>query len=93
MKTVINIKADKATKERAKKIAQELGLSLSAVINAYLKQFVKNKSVYFSTKKSYYMTPELENIIGDIDKDIKKKKNLSTSITSASELKKHLSSL
>ena len=78
MKTVINIKADKVTKDKAKKIAQELGLSLSAVINAYLKQFVNNKSVYFSTNKSYQMTPELENMIGGIEKDIKKKKNLSS---------------
>ncbi|MBU0974984.1 type II toxin-antitoxin system RelB/DinJ family antitoxin [Patescibacteria group bacterium] len=93
MKTVINVKADKETKEKAKKIAQELGLSLSAVVNAYLKQFVKNKSIYFSANKSYRMTPELENMIGKIEKDIKKKKNLSNSIVGTSELKKFISSL
>jgi len=47
MKTVINIKTDKEVKKNAKKVAEDLGFSLSAVINAYLKQFVRNKEVYF----------------------------------------------
>jgi len=45
MKTLINIKADKEIKKDAQRIAADLGFSLSAVINAYLKQFVRNKEV------------------------------------------------
>jgi addiction module RelB/DinJ family antitoxin len=47
-KVVINIKTDLKTKEQAKKIASELGLTLSSVINVQLKQFVKSKSIFCS---------------------------------------------
>lgn len=75
MKTVINIKADKDVKDRAQKIAEELGLSLSAVVNASLKQFVRDREVYFSTAPR--MTPEFERSLARIEKDIKEGKNLS----------------
>lgn len=91
MKTVINIKADREIKIKARKLAQDLGLSLSAIINAYLRQFVRNKSVYFTTAPS--MSKELEDILGTIDRDIKQKKNLSPAISDAKALKKYLSSL
>ncbi|MAF20636.1 MAG: type II toxin-antitoxin system antitoxin, RelB/DinJ family [Parcubacteria group bacterium] len=91
MKTVINVKADQEVKIKAKKIAQDLGLSLSAVINAYLKQFIRNKSVYFSSTPN--MSKELEDILGKIEGDIKRGKNLSRSISDSKNLKKYLSSL
>lgn len=91
MKTLINIKADQEVKIKAKKIAQNLGLSLSAIINAYLKQFIRNKSVYFSATPN--MSKELEDILGNIEKDIKQKKNLSFLISDKKDLKKYLSSL
>ncbi len=62
MKTVINIKADKEVKETAQKIAKDLGLPLSTIINAYLKQFIRNKSVYFSSSSK--ISPELEKLLG-----------------------------
>lgn len=91
MKTVINIKADRQIKIKAKKLAEDLGLSLSAIINAYLRQFVRNKSVYFSAAPS--MSKELEDVLGKIDKDVKQKKNLSLAISDAKSLKRYLSSL
>lgn len=49
MKTaVINIKTDPEVKNKAQKIASDLGFSLSTLINAYLRQLVKTKSVTFS---------------------------------------------
>lgn len=83
MKVIINIKADKSVKDAAQKIAEELGLSLSAVVNAQLKQFVRNKSVYFSTIPR--MTKELEEIVGVAMKDIKEGKNLSPMFHSAKD--------
>ncbi len=44
---VINVKIDPKTKSQAQKIAEELGLSLSAVINGYLKQLIRTKKVTF----------------------------------------------
>ncbi len=48
---VINIKTNPETKARAKKVADELGLSLSSILNAYLKQFIKTKTINFSAKE------------------------------------------
>lgn len=92
MKTIINIKADSNVKIKAKKIADDLGLSLSAVINAYLKQFIRNKAVYFSAAPSI-MTPELEELLGRIEPDLKKDKNISSALATAKDIKKYLSSL
>lgn len=91
MKTVINIKTDKDVKKDAQKIASNLGFSLSAIVNAYLKQFVRNKEVYFSMVSK--MSPELENLLGTIEADIRRKKNLSKPISSQKELEAHLFSL
>lgn len=44
---VINIKVDPETKSKAQKIAEELGFSLSSVINGYLKQLVRTKKLSF----------------------------------------------
>ena len=45
---IINIKTDHKTKARAKKIAGELGFSLSSLANAYFKTLIKTREVYFS---------------------------------------------
>src|SRR4051812_48286680 len=47
----IFIKTDPKVKEEAQKTAEELGFSLSSIINAYLRQFVKTKSISFSAKE------------------------------------------
>lgn len=44
----IYIKTDPHVKEKAQRVAQELGLSLSAILNAYLKQLIHTKTVTFS---------------------------------------------
>ena len=91
MRTVINIKTDSEVKENAQKTAKGLGLSLSAVINAYLRQFVRNKEVHFSAAPK--MSPELEKLLGGIEFDIQRNRNISHSFSSKQELKKQLSSL
>ena len=91
MRTVINIKTEKEVKTRAKKIANEIGLSLSAVINAYLKQFIRNKEVYFSISPK--MSPEMENLLGKIEFDIQRDKNISRIFSSKQDIKKYLISL
>jgi len=91
MKTVINIKTDEEVKKNAKRVAEDLGFSLSAVINAYLKQFVRNKEVYFSALPQ--MSSGLEKLLGETETDIGKKRNISQAFSSKNELKKHLGSL
>ncbi len=70
MRTVIHIKADREVKENAQKLASELGLNLSDVINASLRNFIRTREVYFSSVPK--MTPELERILGKAEDDIKK---------------------
>ncbi len=50
--TVINIRTEAELKEEAKKIAGELGMSLSTVINVFLKQFVRRKGLSVSLKET-----------------------------------------
>ena len=44
---VINIKTEEEVKKKAQNIASELGLSLSSLINAYLKQLVRTRRIEF----------------------------------------------
>lgn len=45
--TVMSLKTDKAIKEKAQKIAKDMGFPLGTLINAFLRQFVKTKTVHF----------------------------------------------
>lgn len=78
---MINIKADSKVKEEAQRIAEDLGLTLSAVVNASLKQFVRTKEVYFSL--SPRLKPEIETLIAEAKKDHKEGKNISPTFASA----------
>lgn len=49
--TILNIKTDKKLKEEAKNVAAELGVPLSTVVNAFLKQFVREREVTFSANE------------------------------------------
>ncbi len=86
--TMINIKTDKEVKEEAQKLAKELGLTLSAIMTASLKQFIRTKSVSFSVEPR--MTPYLEGILDEVEKDIKNKKNLSPVFTSGKDMDDYL---
>ena len=59
---VINIKTDVKVKTQAQKIASDLGFSLSALINGYLNQLVKTKTIHFTSTQeipSEYMIQAL----------------------------------
>ena len=61
MKTaVLNIKIDPKVKNEAQKVADELGFSLSAIINASLKNLARSKTVSFSVLEP---TPRLKQSI------------------------------
>ncbi|OGK12104.1 hypothetical protein A3C98_04015 [Candidatus Roizmanbacteria bacterium RIFCSPHIGHO2_02_FULL_37_15] len=48
---VINIKVNPLIKKKAQSLAEELGLSLSAVINRLLKHFIQTKTIVFTAKE------------------------------------------
>ena len=88
MKTTIILKTDKEVKEGAQKVARDLGLTLSAVINASLKQFVRSREAYFSLVPR--MTPELERIIARAEEDLKKGRRISPLFSSARAMDEYL---
>lgn len=83
MKTMINIKADREVKEKAQMVAQELGLPLSTIINAYLRQFIRNKEVHFFVEGE--LKPSVKKRLNRLHKDVKEGKNLSPVFDSAEE--------
>lgn len=90
MQSVIYIKADKEVKENAARAAKELGLSLSDVINASLRNFIRTREITFSHTPQ--MTPELEKLIGKVEEDIKHNRNIDGPFHSAEEMDKYLNS-
>jgi len=91
MKTIINIRANKDVKENAQKLAKELGFSLSDILNASLRNFIRTREVYCSAIPR--MIPEFERFLGNIEKDIKAKKNLSSGFSSMVGVEKYLDNL
>ena len=90
MKTIINIKADKEVKEGAQKLAAELGLPLSTIVNASLKEFIRNGSITLSRVPR--MSKYLESIIGRVERDIKLGRNLSPAFDNAEDAITYLDS-
>ncbi len=66
--TIINIKTDKKLKADAQKVASELGVPLSTIMNAFLKQFVRDKEITLSVNR-YRPTPYLESILEQAQKE------------------------
>ena len=90
-RAIINIKTDKQVKEHAQKLAKELGLSLSDVVNSSLRNFIKSRSVYYSAIP--HMTSELEYLLGKVEKDVKANHNISAGFSSFEEIENHLNGL
>lgn len=67
---VVTVKIDFQTKKEAQKTAEKLGMPLSVVIKAFLKQFIRTQSVSFGVldeEPSEY----LKNAIRQAEKDWK----------------------
>lgn len=67
---VINIKTNRVIKAQAQQVAKELGFSLSSLINAYLKQLIKTKTITFSASEEE-PTEYLLDILRSSKHDIK----------------------
>lgn len=90
-KTTINIKADKDVKDRAQKLAYELGMPLSVVINAYLKQFIRTGEVHFYTEGQ--LKNKVKKELNETQKEVLKGRNLSPAFFSAKEMDDYLDKL
>lgn len=90
-KTLLNIKVDTEVKKEAKKLATQLGLPISTVVNAQLKRFVAEKEIHFAVVPK--MSKKLEHIISAAEQDIRRGRNLSPIFKSGKEMDEYLASL
>lgn len=90
MKTQIIVKADKTVKKEAQKVAQQLGLPLSVVVNGYLRQFIRTKEINFSVESD--LKPEVKRRLDRIHRDIVAGKNLSPVFNNAKDAIRYLRS-
>lgn len=75
VKTVLNVKVDQKLKQDAQAVAKAIGLPISTVVSAGLKEFVRTRSVTISDEPR--LKPEVETELLAIEKDINKRKDLS----------------
>lgn len=86
----LNIKVDPRTKQEIQDFAAELGIPVSAMINAQIKQMLRDRSIVLSTHLE--PTPYLEKVMRQVERDILAK-NTSRPVTNQEELLEHLDSL
>lgn len=90
-KTVLNVKTDVKVKQEVQRLARELGVPLSTIINAQLKNFIREKQIILSLYPR--LRPEQEMLLDQIEKDIQENKNLSKPFKTAEEMDRYLNSL
>lgn len=68
MNTVISVRIDKELKEQASAVAESAGLSLSTLINAYLRQVTATRRIELFAPEA--MTPKLEGLIAEVEAEL-----------------------
>lgn len=69
MNTVISVKIDKDVKASAQEVASSAGLTLSSLVNAYLRQVAATRRIELYAPEQ--MTPKLEKLIGEVESELK----------------------
>ncbi len=69
MSVVINFKTDPKIKKEAQKIAKEMGISLSAILNMYLRKVVKEKKIETQIDSWDNLTDESKEAIYEAQAD------------------------
>ena len=91
MKTLLNIKVDKAEKEKAQQIAAQIGVPLSTIMNAQLREFIRTRE--FSISLDPVLKPEVERELLKVSKEYHSGKGRKVKfVVSGEEARKILSS-
>jgi addiction module RelB/DinJ family antitoxin len=69
MNTVISVRIDKDVKASAQAVAQSAGLTLSTLVNAYLRQVAATRRIELYAPEP--MTPHLEKLIAEVEAELK----------------------
>ena len=70
---VINIKTDPKLKRDVKEVAEELGLPVGTIINAMMRELVRERRVVFSAPPA--LNRRTQRLLQSIDRDIRAGKN------------------
>lgn len=89
-KTILNIKTDPSTKRQIQDFAAELGVPVSVILNAQIKQMLRDRKVVLTTELE--PTPYLVKIMQQVEHDLTSGKNV-THTRSKQEAILHLSNL
>ena len=68
MNTVISVKIDKKVKESAQEVAKSAGLTLSTLVNSYLRQVAATRRIELYAPEP--MTPQLESLIAEVEAEL-----------------------
>jgi len=90
-KTILNVKVSKSLKQDAQELADELGVPLSTIVIANLKEFVRSRSITVSALPR--LKPEIEKELSQAVSDYKRGKNISPVLHSSKEVSDFLKSL
>jgi addiction module RelB/DinJ family antitoxin len=90
-KTIINLKVSKELKREAQDLADEIGLPLTTVITANLREFVRSRSLTVSAFPR--LKPEIEREMATAIADLQKNKNVSPAFNTPKEAADYLRAL
>lgn len=68
MDTVISVRTDTSVKNAAQQVAKSAGISLSTLINSYLRQIIATRRIELYAPEP--MTPQLESLIATVESEI-----------------------
>ena len=90
-KTILNVKLSKSLKQDAQELADEIGVPLSTIVIANLKEFVRSRSITVSALPR--LKPEIEKELGRAISDYKQGKNVSPVLRSSKDVSEFINSL
>jgi antitoxin component of RelBE/YafQ-DinJ toxin-antitoxin module len=90
-KTILNVKLSKDLKSQAQQLADDIGVPLSTIVIANLREFVRSRT--FSVSALPRLNPTIEGEIASAIDDYKNGKNVSPVLSSAKSLDDYLSNL
>ncbi len=90
MQTMLSIKIDKSLKEKAQETAHALGVSLNAVVNAFIKEFISERKVTFTDHPM--PNKKTQKILDGLLADSKTNRNIVGPFYTAEEVIKSLNS-
>lgn len=88
MNTTLLLKTNKALKDEASRVAKELGIPLTTIINAYLHQFIRDREIHISMEP-ILSTKKLKELL-KISDEMDKGKNIEFKTENVEELFEHL---